>query len=337
MMAKSWLPCVLLFAPCVVSGCGSDKSGSAPPAVPTEVITLSDGIFSLAVAGGDVLCGTEGAIQRVSTATTQAVTFATNEYAGEMVSDGTQVVWRNSFASVKLGTHDEVKFAPVGDGTKATAVAPEGSAIAFDGTFLYWTVKSATSFPDRTFEVDRAPIDGGAKTMLAPAIVDVSAMAVDATNVYFVADDALVALPKSGGPQQQLLKNATGLGGASKMLVDDTSVYYIGATGGGATSNFVAAVPKTGGPRRELFFGCQGVEDIALDGDSLYGICSIDIHGFETTPNHSVKKVAKSGGTATTIALLPGQDANADRFSAMAIAGTNVYVAFGKKLMKTPK
>jgi hypothetical protein len=157
-------------------------------------------------------------------------------------------------------------------------------------------------------------------------------------NLYYGAADGIWSIPKGGGTPVTILKDAAGLGGASSLLVDDARIYYIGATGGGATSNFVASVPKAGGARTTYGFGCQGVSAIAIDGDSLYGLCNLDIQAFKTTRHHTVRRAPKGGGDATTIGEISVfGDGDPDSFDALAIAGGFVYVGDQSRLVKVPK
>ncbi len=327
-----------MFAPLFLVACGSDGSASPQAPVPTEIASLAGTIDSMVLAGGDLFCGVEkGGIVRVATATGQPSPYAPNERARTIAADTAHVAWIASLTGT--GAHTVVKVAPVSDGNQSVTVADETrdvGDIALDDGFVYWTVETDV-FPHIIYDVFRAAVSGGAPMKLATGVEEVSALGLDGANLYFISNGALVSLPKAGGTPQKILGNAAGLGGASQVLVDDANVTFIGNTGGGATSNFVAWVPKAGGTKTSYPFSCQGVVGLAADAASIFATCNKDIAGFKTTPALTVRKVAKGGTSVATVGQTPIADASDDRYGAVAVDATRAYIAYGNKVLATAK
>lgn len=327
------------------AGCG----GSSGPATPAQVAVLSGEIQTIAVAGGQVFCGVYdgasevGSIQRVDPASGAVSLFAADQFVSEMAPSSGYLAWHNYYASINIGDYLQVEAAPLDDGSAPVTFIDQAGAIATDGAFVYWT-QAADGSDAQPDQIDRAPIGGGDAEVVATALEEVGGIAVDDTSLYFVARDLthtntnydVYAVPKTGGGSPELLaEDVTGLGGAGVVLVDDDNVYFIGATGGGATYNFVASVPKTGGDKVGYGFPCTGVAGIALSGDYLYATCNQDIQGFNTTDVHTIRRARPGGGgDAELIGQLPVADGDSAGFTGPATDGDHVYVGYGNQLLE---
>ncbi len=98
------------------------------------------------------------------------------------------------------------------------------SYVVADSSSLYWADHSLLM---------KAPLSGGALTTLASATTSIGSLAVDGVDVYYVTQAASVAslqkTPVSGGAVTTLVTPQ--VAGISSMAVDDTSAYFLGATG----------------------------------------------------------------------------------------------------------
>lgn len=334
--ARSVAPLLLSVS---LAACSSDETGAAPPPVPTEVATLGGAIGEMALSGSDLICAVDKAgIVRVATATGQTTPYLAGERVRRLVADAGHVAW--VFVGTGVGAHELVKVAPADDGSKPITLADstrEIAALALDDAFVYWTVETDV-YPKSLYDLFRAPVAGGAAVAVATGVESVSALGLDATNLFFVSGDALVSMPKAGGPLTKVLVNPTGLGGAGQVLVDDKNVTYLGATGGGATGNFVAWVPKDGAPAKQTYaFPCQRVAALAADGESIFATCNADIQEFKKTPALTIRKVPEGGTAITTIGQQPNTNASSDTLGSVVVDASRAYVAFGSKVLAVAK
>lgn len=157
-------------------------------------------------------------------------------------------------------------------------------AVAVDSQNVY--VLTAASAGGSLVSV---PIAGGSATTLASGLTSHEiyghAIAYDDQNVYFLANNAVNAVPKTGGSASMLAAatNATGL------TVDLTNVYW--ATGAaGASTGSLYAYPIAGGSATAIATGPNPL-DLAVGAGELYWIAS----------DGSIDEVATSGGSATTL------------------------------------
>jgi len=188
----------------------------------------------------------------------------------------------------------------------AGQTTPNG--IAVNATNLYWSNNSATAgailsgpLSELTDAGTSQAADAGAltPTALASGQADPLAMAIDATNVYWVsqgsisaANGTVVKVPLNGGTPITL---ASGQSDPIAVAVDATNVYWIDLTAVGTNAyvGTVLKVPIAGGAVTTLAFGQSSPTAIAVDGTYVYWT--------QINPG-AVVKAPVGGGSVITIA-----------------------------------
>ncbi len=180
--------------------------------------------------------------------------------------------------------------------------APE--YIAADAEDVYWPLGDA---------VMKVSVDGGAALTLAAGQSSPGPFAVDAANVYWLADQdangAVVKVPASGGSPVTL---ASGQGAGSGIAVDAANVYWTVFAGP------ILKVPIAGGTPVTLAMGREPW-GIAVEGGSVY-----------YTDGDDVMTVATGGGTPVT--LSSGQSVG----QFLAVDSANVYWGDTTTVMQAP-
>jgi hypothetical protein len=170
-------------------------------------------------------------------------------------------------------------------------------------TDVYWTNGSLDGVDDAgSFLADsellELPIDGGTPATLASGNPGPYAVALDATNLYWVdlgtaagaySDGAVLSMPIAGGPVTAL---ATGQLAPGAIAVSDSDVYWVdgclssSAPGSGA----VMRVAKTGGAVQTIASGLDQPAAIAVDAASVYWLVRrrLERHRDETDAEVSV-------------------------------------------------
>jgi len=154
-----------------------------------------------------------------------------------------------------------------------------------------------------------APLAGGEATVLAALQTWPSAIAVDATSIYWASDGTLKKLPLAGGTPVRLVEEQVD---AKALAVDGEHVYF--ANVGSDELGSVMRVPLAGGtPVLLASEPGSGPTAIALDADNVYWA------NGSSRENHRVLKVARGGGTP--VVLVTG----ANSVFGMAADATHVY------------
>jgi hypothetical protein len=185
----------------------------------------------------------------------------------------------------------------------------EPGGIVVDATNVYWT-RSALG------AVSKVKITGGAAQGLTSGQgFTASALAVDATSVYYLELGRLMKAPINGGASTMLgVVSVVDLGLWLGMRVDATSVYLLGTDEVGDPGASVVKVPIAGGSVTPLAQGGEGA-GMVMDANSIYWIDS---------NTGDVLMVPISGGTPTTLVsgALPVSLAHGN---GIALDATSVY------------
>lgn len=243
--------------------------------------------------------------------------------------DATSVYWANFGTKASSFTDGSIaRVSKTGsDGGVPTTLASGLShplAIAVDAASVYFANQGsqAAGYLDGT--IGKAPLggggDGGSWTTLADNQASPSAIAVDATSVYFTdSGDASIGyvngsvqkVPLSGGTATSL---ATGQIGAVALAIDSRNAYYANGVGG-----VVASVPLDGSATfTTLASNEEQIVALAADGSSIYWTTSAT-SGSVTTG--AVRKMPIRGGVPATVA------SNQDVPEGIAFDGTSLYWA----------
>ncbi len=170
------------------------------------------------------------------------------------------------------------------------------------GDSVFWLNEGGRMGPLGLFAVGKS----GGKTVTLLEQPELSAMAVDATDVYFLAPRAgkLGKVPRTGGQPTILAEFEGTLRG---MVIDDTDVYW-------AEDEGIHSVPKAGGKVKNVVAAALP-DYLAVDGTSVYWYNSIA---------GVISRAPKKGGSASKV--------HADdkhTLHTFLIDGNDLFVSFG--------
>ncbi|MFT3770428.1 MAG: hypothetical protein QM820_33795 [Minicystis sp.] len=154
--------------------------------------------------------------------------------------------------------------------------------IAVDAANVYFTDAQGPNG-----RVMKVPLDGSPASALATMEDLPSAIAVDATDVYFIAANALRRVPIAGGPAASLAP-ANDAGYAS-IAIDAANVYWTNYASAGSTM----LLPKAGGTPTVVDSGDEYPSGIALAGGSVY---------WAAMEAGAIKSAPIAGGAVTVVA-----------------------------------
>jgi len=287
-------------------GPSSSSMPESPPPSQAHLTTLAWGQicpWGMAVDATSVYwtdCGdpTGGTVQKVSKTGGAIVTLAAGDVLSGITVEGSNVYW---VARTDQGSGGAIKSVSVAGGTPMVVAAQSGapSHIVADASYVYWGDLNGGG-------VMKAPLGGGAATMVAPA-ASAFQIALGDTAIFWMDLPGLMTAPKTGGaamslasgfislPPAGLAVNATTVyfsagppnrAGISDVPIDGGAVSSIASThasiGGGPiaidatrvywadTSGAVYAAPQSGGMATLLAIGQDNVDAIAVDDGAVY-------------------------------------------------------------------
>lgn len=179
-------------------------------------------------------------------------------------------------------------------------------ALAVDAERAYWfddMVSPCTQPADPGYALMAAPKAGG-PTLASPfggQFAPTFDIALDATHVYWVADEANAVwrAQKGGGAPEVLAASADG---PLAIAVDDTRVFWISSKGvrsaakAGGTITDIASPPPQG-----------GFDDLAVDASDVYVVGHATCQGMDCNQIGSVARVPAGGGAMTALVSAPDQ------------------------------
>jgi hypothetical protein len=177
-------------------------------------------------------------------------------------------------------------------------LSPDGATVffvtGFDGGF-----STPVHLPRIDATLSSVPIAGGPRKVLYTG--DVQDAVADATDVYFLNNERIWRMPRTGGKPTLLVNRAdtpetVGPALNDEMMlalaIDDTHVYWAERESGR-----IRSVPKHGGAITTLATGQIGIGDLAVDGDYLYWTQAPQMKmGNEIKPKFGIQRIARRGG-----------------------------------------
>jgi hypothetical protein len=234
--------------------------------------------------GGSASCGDAGDGKPVVIASGQPNPNA-------IAVDSTSIYWTNSGSSTAGG---DVMSAPLCGGTPVTIAPPvmlgptteaNPSALVANASSVFWIVTNGNGY------ILSAPIGGGSTSTLATDQYAPFALAIDASNVYWLEDGsidggsgAVVKVSLTGGTPTTLARPEF----PSDIAVDTDNVYF-------SANNGVFSVPIAGGATTTIAGLTDGADGIAVDAANVYWTI------YNQRSSSLIMKAPKSGGAAVTL------------------------------------
>jgi hypothetical protein len=249
-------------------------------------------------------------------------TDGTDQFPSSLLSSGQAldaealVLAGGSFYWTTMGTSNAVLqvAAAGGDATKVATTEFSPYGITADATYVYWANNLSIASAIR-----KIPLAGGTPqdVVTGSSVAAPTRVLVDATYIYWSnagtgADDASVYRAKLDGSEPTAL--SSGQPAIYGLAIDATTVYFSNSDG-----NAVLSVPIAGGDTVPFATGEDVPMYVIVDGTDVLWIDS---------GNGTIRRKAKSGGTAETLASsadLGTIDQDLGKPQYLAVDGTSVY------------
>jgi len=241
--------------------------------------------------------------------------------------DSTYIYWNDSSAGILMKV-------PKAGGTAlevASGYAQFEGPVVLDTTHVYW-IQNITSDSDKLL---KAPLDGGAPTVVSEVTDSINGFAIDASHAYLLLrySGTIVKVPLEGGATEELVSGEVNPG---VLAVDSYRLYWFGENG-----SVVKSAPLAGGAP-SLLAESELVNlgnssnatllSLAIDGTHLYWTSNGSATGGDKIG--TVSKVPLDGGSPTVLATVDDWPYD------LAVDATHVYwtnFSTGGYLMKVPK
>jgi hypothetical protein len=232
---------------------------------------------------------------------------------GGFAFDPTRIYFtRSSFNIVESGT-----LAGTSSGSYTNAQENGATAIATDGTHVFWTNQNATGVNPQAIRraTNGVPVQPG--TTLAAAQVAANSIALDNTNVYWTTNDP------TDGYVRKLAKDSTAGSTpidlvhsqprARSLTAYNGVLYWANQGDGSAKSGRIQAMPVAGGTPTTLASGLSQPMTIAVTADAVFWTDATD---------GTISRVPLAGGVAPQIVVAHEAAPNG-----LAVGGTCLYFA----------
>jgi hypothetical protein len=218
------------------------------------------------------------------------------------------------------GSSPAPALCPNGKPRPVTVLAPVANGVAFvavNGPDVYAATNPGSSYLQAA--VMKVPIAGGPPVTLASGLRTLTALALDATNVYVTvwgsfmlsdpALDQVLRVPMAGGAAETLVPGQLSPQGVA---VDSAYVYW-------GNRGAVSRMLLSGGALEPLVSGTPFPVELAVEDANLYWV-NIDVSA-DASASVRVMKVPKAGGTPTALVTVP-ENASGPRLT---VAGAFAY------------
>ena len=244
----------------------------------TKVITTIPNIrvLSLATDNTNVYWTTLNSVYKMSKGGTTPILLASGQISPSNITvDNTTVYWFSSGDIMAIGI----------DGTGLTPLVTgqnEGShksQLAVNTTHIYWANNGGI------WEMSKL---SGLPTLLVSSALEVSAIAIDQTNVYWASESLgeVGSYPLGGGLTTIL---TTGLVRPFDLVVDNTHAYWVELGYSGMVSGAVKKMPKAGGAVVDLAGVQDGPWGLTIDDTHVYWVNT----GVTVSSPSAVRRVGK--------------------------------------------
>ena len=211
---------------------------------------------------------------------------ADQSFPYEIAVDATNAYW----VAYNFGGTNSIGTVPIAGGPATMIPSSERlfGVIASNGANRFWTARGTAGGVD----ILTMPIGGASATLLLhlyDSPNNSTAIAVDASYLYFARDDGVGRIPVAGGSPIPL--SATD-GRVMAMAIDDGHVYWLTRSSSGTGS--IQSLPKTGGTSTTLVASATGAV-LVTDGTDLYWLETRDFSDFD------LMSVPVAGGAPTTL------------------------------------